>query len=284
MIVNKTKTFLDSGYNLTKGILKKKVIVRNYGNYFKSKLDVLKVEKKKGRFPAKTEFVTYGKHAIDLTKLSLLEQVDMHAPERVEALGRSCTTVANLTSLNLLPVEEMLEIVGARWQNLKGSKQNETVAAHLNLMVEMGGLPLTEFVQDPLQKAAIQVLYTHTHLVDERVNKMDSWLEKAFLRRELRRVLGTIVLQLKGCPDPSEIESALSSHFMMFARGAVKQLDMMSEDLETRLRKRRDDQSKDELEVMMEMLQRYQQAWKLQTPPESISMAMILNIRGIFEN
>ena len=285
MILNegkqKAKSFLSAGLNVAKIYGKK-----GNRNYSDSKVILpLLTKKKKGRkFPIPEFPVIFGKGIIDLSGYDLEVQARLHGIGRVEVLGRNLTTIAALTSQNLLSDSDTLDITGAIWQASKGSKKDQTVAAHLNLMVQVGGLPLTELVKDPFQKAAIQVLYTHTHLVDERINLMDSWLEKAFLRRELQTILRTIASQLKGCSDPSAIESGLNSHFMLFARDAVKQLELMYEELELKKVKYRDQQSREKLEASAEILEQYRLAWTLKKPPESISRPMILNSIEVFKN
>lgn len=280
MIKETVNSFLGIGFNVVKGIGSKELV-----NTSKRMVSNMTLYKKTGRTPPKKpdESVIYIPREIDLTNLHRREQACTHAFQRRETFGLTCTTLAALSSLKLIPVNEVLEIVGAVWQASHGSKAKGSEAAHLNLMMLLGGRPLTSFVKGAFQQASIQCLYTHTHLVDASVNKIDSRLEKAYFRRYMPTELNKFIRRLYGCSNISEIESILYSNMALLSSGAVHHLDLIYKDIESKQIKLSQGSEKDKLDASLEVVDEYKKAWEAKKPIEGISRPMIINCIDVFK-
>lgn len=170
--------------------------------------------------------VSYIKAHMDFSHMDLSESAYHHMRERLDRLSQLMAMINILSKAGRFPTNSGARVVGATLQAAKGSKKDDTQAAHVALTVEVAGKTLDHFTPDILAKECIKHSSTYTHTLPTVINTVDSWMEKSVLRKAVEIACNHYLNLGPTLAEPGCIQAVLAADYSKFAvllRGAIEE-------------------------------------------------------------
>ena len=258
-----------------------KIAVVQRKDFRRSRKNIAEIRENRVK-PKPEESVTYLRSEISLLGMGLFAAAYFHMRERLDVFARLLGTVAVLSSRESFPGNSAFQVTAAKWQIQHGSKERGSQAAHLALMVRVGGFELTEYVKDAMAVESIKHLHTHTHEVPTEVNEVDSWLEKVLLRKAIQAIGSRYMQQCTGDLKLSHLENLLRTDYVLLAKEARGEIENKLVKVNSKRQRSNDPMEIIKLEKKLEILDAYWKAFDPMLLPESVGQECLQQLFLIF--
>ena len=258
-----------------------KIAVVQRKDFRRSRKNIAEIRENRVK-PKPEESVTYLRSEISLLGMGLFAAAYFHMRERLDVFGRLLGIMAILSSSKSFPEHSAFQVTAAKWQIQHGSKERGSQAAHLALMVRVGGFELTEYVKDAMAVESIKHLHTHTHEVPTEVNEVDSWLEKVLLRKAIQAIGSRYMQQCTGDLKLSHLENLLRTDYVLLAKEARGEIENKLVKVNSKRQRSNDPMEIIKLEKKLEILDAYWKAFDPMLLPESIGQTSLRQLSLIF--